>query len=87
MPNKNAETEFWAKEKKIALLLCQEAKGGSQKTNALKTVLPTLRIARSFIVKRRKTGFQRGIRDWGKHAFFFLWGNLGHRSWSQEILD
>lgn len=27
VPNKNAETEFWAKEKKIALLLCQAKEG------------------------------------------------------------
>ena len=36
--NKNAETEFWVKEKQIALLLCQ-AKAATA-ANALKTVPP-----------------------------------------------
>ena len=39
MPSKNAETEFWAKEKKVALLLCQENE--SWDANDLKT-MPSL---------------------------------------------
>ena len=50
-------------------------KGGSQQGNALKTVSPPppqKRITRSFIVKRRKTGFQIGIRiGTNMHSFFF----------------
>ena len=56
--------EFWVKEKKIAFITLP-GKGGHSKQNALKTVpspTPLERFARHFIVKRRDTGFQIGIR-------------------------
>ena len=52
------------KGEKIVLLCCQ-AKGGPQQTNAtnaLKTVPPLERTAKSSTVKRRKKGFQTRIR-------------------------
>ena len=60
--------------------------GGSQQDNVLKTVPPTPleRIARRFIVKRRKNRFSERNQDWDRYAFFFLWGQLSHQSWSQE---
>ena len=83
VPNLNAETEFWVKEEKNSLIALP-GKGGSQQANALKTV-PSLRISRSFIVKRRKTGVQIGIRiGTNKHSSFFG-GNLSRQSWSQEM--
>ena len=51
-------------------------KGGSQQASALKTVPPTApRIARSFIAKRRKTGFPIGIRT-GTNMHSSLFGGL-----------
>ena len=82
--NWNAETEFGVKEKKNSFIALP-GKGRSQQTNALKTVTPpTLEIiVRSFLVKRRNTGFQIGIRI-GTNMHSFLWENLSHQSWSQE---
>ena len=46
VPNRDTEAEFWVKEKKIALLLCQAKE--PQKANALKTVPPLREIKRWF---------------------------------------
>ena len=62
------------KEKKIAFIALP-GRGGSLQVNALKTLpLPPLgRIEPSFIVKRRKTSFQIGIRIGANmHSSFFV---------------
>ena len=52
MPNTNTETEFWVKEKKIALLLCE-----TQQTNALKTVPLIGKNCEEFYSKKEKNRF------------------------------
>ena len=63
-------------------------KGLSQQANALKTVLPTPpleRIARSFIVKRRKRGFQIGIRIGANVPSSFFGGSSSSKLESGEL--
>ena len=73
VPNWNAETEFGVKEEKKSFIALPGKEGLQQADNALKTVPPPLeRIVRSFIVKRRKPGFQIGLRiGTNLHSSFF----------------
>lgn len=68
LPNRNAETEFWVKERKSFDCFARQRR--PQQANVLKT-LPS--IGKSIIVKRRKTAFRIRIRVEGRYAFFF-WG-------------
>ena len=86
-PNWNVETEFWVKEKKIGLLLCQ-AKEGHGRLMPLR-LFPLLgRTAGSVIVKRGKTGFWIRISVGGKYTLFLCgaggW-NLGLVSWGLSL--
>ena len=60
-------------------------KGGSQQATALKTGPPIRKNWEEFYSKKEKNRLSHRNQDWNKHAFFFLWGNLSHQSWSQEI--
>ena len=63
------------------------SKGGSQQTKALKTVpSPIGKNYEEFYSKKEKNRFSERNQGWDKHAFFFLWGNVSHQSWSQNIL-
>ena len=72
LPNRNAEAEFWVKEKKIAY--CFARQKGPQQANALKTVPPWERLGGGFIVW--------GVENWasdkdqvrGKVALFLKAG-------------
>ena len=65
----------------IALL----GKGGSQQANVLKTGPPIGKNCEEFYRQKEKNRFSDSNQDWDKHAFSFLWGDLSHQSWSQEI--
>ena len=80
MLNRNTETEFWIREKKSSSY-CFARQRRPQQGNALKTVSSI----GSFIVKRRKSGFQLRISVDGKHTLLFLWGIFGHPDLCHEI--
>ena len=62
-------------------------KGGSQRANASKGCAPRLRKnCMEFYSKTEKNRVSDRSQGGDKYAFFFLWGNLSHQSWSQEIL-
>ena len=73
--NRNAETEFWVKERKIAIAL--PGRRGSQQTDAFKTVPtqpPFRKNCKGFYSKKEKKRFSDRNQDWDKYAFFFLLG-------------
>ena len=85
MLNRNVETEFGVKEKKIAFIalpfgvkekkiafIALPGKGGHSRLVPSRLCPPLGRIAGSFIAKRGKMGFQRGIRVGADtHSSFF----------------
>ena len=58
---------------------------GAQQANAFKTMPPIRKNCEEFYTKKEKNGFSDRNQDWDKQAFFFLWGNLSHQNWSQEM--
>ena len=85
VPNTNAETEFWVKEEKNSFY-CFARQWRPQQAHALKTE-PSFgeEFLGGFLVQKEKNRVSEKNQGWGKHAFFFLWGDLSHRSWCQEI--
>ena len=73
MPKRNAEAEFWVKEKKNSFVALP-GKGGSQQAHALKTVPPIRKNYEEFYNKKEKSRFADRNQGWDKGAFFFLWG-------------
>ena len=54
----------------------------------LKTVSAIGKNCQEFYSKKEKkkhTRFSDRNQDWDKPSFFFVWGNLRHQNWSQEI--
>ena len=60
-------------------------KGGSQQANALKTVLCIGKNCRKFYNEMEKNRFSGRNQDWGKHAFFFLWGTQSLKLVSEDL--
>ena len=68
----------------MALLLCQAKGGGSQQARALKTMPPLRKSCEEFYNKKGEKQVSRWESGLGQNAFF-LWQNLSHQIWSQEI--
>ena len=69
--------EFWVKEKKMAIVALPGK--GSHSSNVLKTVPSTGKKIREFYSKKEKNMFSDRNQDWGKCAFFLLWGEFDQR--------